>query len=736
MTNSVDRLYDLMPAIYRLRDADQGYPLRALLRVITEQVNLVEADISQLYDNWFIETCQEWVVPYIGGLIGYTPIQDAAQLGNVSRPRQINRESILIPRAEVANTIRFRRRKGTLSLLEGLAAAVSGWPAHAVEFFRLLGVTQNINYLQLKRGRTQDVRAGYELEQIGGAFDQSSYTIDVRRVDSAHTPGFANIPEVGLFIWRLKTYSVTRTPAYCYEEEGPSCYMFSVLGNDTQLYNNPQSTGATAWPNAGELSFPTPICRRSLQPTESTRKIKPRPSRIPLYYGAGKSFDIFVGHPDQAVPADQIVAADLSDWSYRPLPNQVAVDPKLGRIAFPPGQARKQGVWVSYYYGFSADLGGGEYDRPLSQAAGARFYYVGDQKKKGQAPAAKVYSRINDALAQWRTDQPQDAVIEILDSGVYVEPINVSLKSKQTLQIRAANRVRPILRLLDWQTSEPDDLTVTGEKDTWFIVDGILITGRGIEVSGEMSGVAIRHSTLVPGWGVHCNCEPKRASEPSLELVNSPACVTIDHSIIGAIQVDRSQVKDNPLLIHITDSVLDATSPEAVALGAPEKMCADAVLTIERTTVFGQVQTQTIALAQDSIFMGQVLACRRQKGCMRFCYVPPGSRTPARYECQPDLVRQAVTALYSGDTTAKERNAMLESEQLRVKPEFNAVRYGKAQYCQLDDLCAVEIKTGASDESEMGVFHDLYQPQRANNLQTRLNDYTPGGTDAGIIFAS
>jgi len=252
-----------------------------------------------------------------------------------------------------------------------------------------------------------------------------------------------------------------------------------------------------------------------------------------------------------------------------------------------------------------------------------------------------------------------------------------------------------------------------------------------------MSGVAIRHSTLVPGWGVHCNCEPKRASEPSLELVNSPACVTIEHSIIGAIQVDRSQVKDNPLLIHITDSVLDATSPEAVALGAPEKMCADAVLTIERTTVFGQVQTQTIALAQDSIFMGQVLACRRQKGCMRFCYVPPGSHTPARYECQPDVVQQSVTALYNnGDITAKERDAMLQSERLRVKPEFNAVRYGKAPYCQLADLCAVEIKTGASDESEMGVFHDLYQPQRANNLQTRLNDYTPGGTDAGIIFAS
>ena len=65
-----DRLYALLPVVHRMRDADRGYPLRALLRVIAEQVNVVDADIAQLYDNWFIETCQEWVVPYIGDLVG------------------------------------------------------------------------------------------------------------------------------------------------------------------------------------------------------------------------------------------------------------------------------------------------------------------------------------------------------------------------------------------------------------------------------------------------------------------------------------------------------------------------------------------------------------------------------------------------------------------------------------------------------------------------------------------
>jgi hypothetical protein len=36
----------------------------------------------------------------------------------------------------------------------------------------------------------------------------------------------------------------------------------------------------------------------------------------------------------------------------------------------------------------------------------------------------------------------------------------------------------------------------------------------------------------------------------------------------------------------------------------------------------------------------------------------------------------------------------------------------------------------------MGAFHDLYQPQRAANLRARLDDYTPAGMDAGIIYAT
>ena len=126
--NKADRLYELLPSIYRMVDAEEGYSLQALLQVIAEQVNIVEEDITHLYDNWFIETCDDWVVPYIGELIGFQPVHEAGEPGDPQIAQGHARNKILIPRREVANVISYRRRKGTLALLEFVRERVSAPP--------------------------------------------------------------------------------------------------------------------------------------------------------------------------------------------------------------------------------------------------------------------------------------------------------------------------------------------------------------------------------------------------------------------------------------------------------------------------------------------------------------------------------------------------------------------------------------------------------------------------------
>ena len=120
-----ERLYKLLPAIYRLRDHDKGEPLRALLSIVQSEVETIESDIEGLNENWFIETAEEWLIPYISDLLG------------VRNLHTIDSAEVYSLRAYVANTLRYRQGKGTPAVLEQLADDITGWQARVVEFFTL-----------------------------------------------------------------------------------------------------------------------------------------------------------------------------------------------------------------------------------------------------------------------------------------------------------------------------------------------------------------------------------------------------------------------------------------------------------------------------------------------------------------------------------------------------------------------------------------------------------------------
>ncbi len=773
MSRAQDYLYELLPVIYRMQDADRGYPLRALLRVLGEQLAVVEADISGLYENWFIETAEDWVVPYLGELVGYQPLHDGTQpgaAGQTPSTAQEARSRFLAPRSEVAHTVNFRRRKGTLALLETLARDVAAWPAHAVEGYTLLGWTQHLNHQRPLRGRSAELRMSGVLDGLGGEFDRSAHAVDVRRPVSGHSRGRYNIPSIGLYVSRLKSYSVTDAPACCVEKEGSQCFTFSVLGNDAPLFTNPAAKPALnpasdAQRSGAEQALPLPIGRLAFEQRTSLRP--PAAAASPSYYGPGLSLSVLAagwkGQSGALVPAGNIIPADLGDWhAYRAPRNKVLLDPVRGRMVFPTAAPPKS-VSVNYHYGFSTEMGGGEYQRTFSEPAAAVIYRV---RKEGRLPGE--FARVTQAYEQWVADRavpgggpgqgslPRAAVIEIMDSRAYEERFEFALTPGESLQLRAANGVRPVLRLLDYRVDQPDPFSITGGDASRFTLDGLLVVGRGIEVNGPQSrrtgdddptaggdlcDVVIRHCTLVPGWNLDCDCGPQRPEEPSLSLHGTLATVKIQHSILGSISVESNERPSDPPSLMLADSILDAADVDGLALCDPTGGTAFTALTIARCTVVGEIRVHAVERADDTIFLGPVRAARRQVGCVRFCYLAPGSRTPRRHHCQPDLVRQAVADRLNptagGQAAAPDvLDAAADREALRVRPVFTSLRYGNPAYGQLGQACAPEIAGGASDESDMGSFHDLYQPQRAANLRTRLDEYTVAGFETGIFYTS
>lgn len=753
MSFDLERLYELLPAVYRLRDIElatrkpdtltaaeraelqalqslfnsnspltepqfkrmqelqdkqQRGPLKALLAVIAEQVAVLEEDLARAYDDLFIETCDEWVVPYIGDLIG------ARRLFAFPNAQ-------FSQRALVANEIALRRRKGTAAVLEQLARDVTGWDASVVEYFQLLATTQYMNHMRpenqsfhttdienrlLGRPRSAaDLRHSRRLDYLNTPFDRTTHNADVRNIENRR--GRYNIPNVGIFLWRLGGYSITAAPAYRLDDRR---YLFDALGKDVQLYNNPEPEDEITH-LAGPVNVPMPLSRRVLNRYLGT------------YYGLDKS--VLIYRDGWEVSIDAVCVCDLSDvtngmghvtgWAHMPQ-EKIAIDPVLGRIAFPsssppssPPQALPRSVQVTYHYGFSADMGGGEYEREVGQSGVEKVIKV---------PSAEG-STLQVAL---------DAIITVLtnntqlDGGVVEieEPVSaatsdyhalsgvVNVPAGKRITLRAVDEHRPVVLL-------NGDLVITGGADAELELDGLLINGGGLRVpaaGNQLHMLRLAHCTLPPG--ATAGSTPAFGAAPSIVVQSPVARLEIDRSILGAIGAV------NGAHVCLTSSIVDAGNSHRMAYAGINGQQAGGPLVIRNTTIVGRVHTMMMELASNTIFFADsvteppVRAEMLQEGCVRFCYVPSGSRLPRRFECQPET----------------------QEEAARVRPIFTSLRYGDAGYCQLSVHCSEKIKRGADDEAEIGAFHDLYQPQRIANLRARLDEFLRFNLEAGIFVAS
>ncbi len=730
MSFDIERLYNLLPVFYRLRDTEQGKqrlspdditmiaqlqeslanldnqdsneaeqlrrlldekqrgPLKALLSLIAEQIAVIDEDISQLYDNHFIETCAEWAVHYIGDLVGTRGLSDFP-------------DAPFSQRAQVANTLAYRRRKGTTAVLEQLARDVTAWDASVVEYFQYLATTQYMNHIRPGNVTMADLRKWEPLERVNTPFDTITRTVDVRRIEKRR--GKYNIPNIGVFLWRLGSYSLTKAPAFKLDDRR---YLFDALGKDTPLYNKPETENQITH-LAKPINVPMPISRRVLH------------EYLDNYYGEDKSILLYVDDNEKSISVDDIEICNLSDdgpedWAHMPV-DKFAIDPVLGRIALPEALPGEPDVQITYHYGFTAKMGGGEYVR--SKTFSSRLESV------IKVPSDE--NTIQDAIDRLTIS---GGVVEIEDNQYYRETPVINVPEGKTIELRAADKRRPVLVL-------EDELEISGGENSRVIINGFLISGGRLHVplvdinsnDNKLRELYVRHCTLLPGPN-QAEADNGQLAQPRMLIEIPDTVVEVDKSIVGSIRsVEGAKV-------HINNSILDATGSTEIAYAGifdeqsspPGLPLPGATLRVENSTIIGKVYTLLMEFVSNTIFLASltdpdtdtwiapVMAERLQQGCVRFSYVPSGSKVPHKYKCRPEG----------------------EKDALCIRPLFTSLRYGDAGYCQLRQSCAVEIRQGGDDEAEMGAFHDLYQPQREANLRARLDEYLRFGLEAGIFFAS
>jgi hypothetical protein len=704
-TLTAERLYSLLPAVYRLRDADQGEPLRALLAALARQFAALEENVEQLYDDQFIETCADWVAPYIGDLIGYRPLHGVAP-------------KVASPRAEVANTIAYRRRKGTALMLEQLASDVTDWPAHAVEFFELLTTTQYMKHIRLHSRATANLRDIKATFLQGGAFDSFAHTPEMRRPESR--AGRYNIPNIGIFLWRLLSLKLTALPLV--PDPGDASgrkFRVNPLGADLKLFRRPLTEDDISH-LAEPINVPEPLSVRlmSLAVKAAQASTVPAPDAVPDDdYGDGESLVLLrPGNPPTRVAVGTVRICDLRDildaggniigWNHEAAvpAGTIGIDPERGRVLL--GAVADGPLLATFHYGSVRAFGGGEYERTPEGAELATQQTVadGDPLQPGlDAISGGGRLLIGDSLTYAQTPV------------IKVDPVTATGAPGLSVVVAARNPARPLI-------AAGGDVTLSIGARGRLVIDGLVFSGGALHLAAvaddEPRELVLRDCTLVPGLSLNRDGSSASPGAPSLFVDHPFAKVTLERCITGPIVV----VSDAE--ITLKDCIVDAGAPENVAYAGDAAGGPGGTLTVEECTFVGKLHAKLIELASNSIFFARlgpapgetwtapVIAERRQAGCMRFSFVPSGSITPRRYRCVPDEVHPDVL------------------------PHFTSLRYGDPAYGQLRRVTDLSIRAGADDEGEMGVLHALFQPQRETNLRIRLDEYLRFGLHAGVFYAS
>jgi hypothetical protein len=496
-------------------------------------------------------------------------------------------------------------------------------------------------------------------------------------------------------------------------------FRVNPLGADLQLFRHAQTEDDISH-LAETINVPEPLSVRlmALAVRLAQSSVSPAPDAVlDDDYGDGESLMLMrPGNPPTPVPVGQIRVCDLRDildsggnvigWNHEAsVPaGIIGFDPERGRVLL--GAVQDGPLLSTFHYGVASAIGAGEYERtPEGEALANQHTIAASNPLQPELDAISGGGRLLIGDSRTYAQTPIFKVDDVLAAGAPGLQVVVA----------AIDSARPLI-------AASGEITLAIGARGQLVLDGLVISGGALRLAAaaddETRELVLRDCTLVPGLELKPDGSALWPGLPSLIVEHPFARVTLERCITGRVQLAADAE------LTMTDCIVDAGRPESVAYDGDNAGGAGGTLTVQECTIIGKLHTKLLQLASNCIFFARlddtisetwaapIIAERRQEGCVRFCYVPPNSITPRRFRCVPD--KDSPSAL----------------------PHFTSLRYGDPAYGQLRRATDLSIRQGAEDESEMGVLHGLFQPQRETNLRIRLDEYLRFGLHAGVFYAT
>lgn len=765
-------LYERLPEIYRVKDAEQTPPgqLKNYLAIAEHIFDAIEKNIESLYDDLFIETCDDWVIPYIADLLGTSHLQ--------GDPWTL--------RADVADTIALRRRKGTLASIERLTYNLTQWGVHTVELRENLVWNQHLNHQRPDiggdppyaamtrftpiRGGTVTLRDPAMLSLLHTPFDPFAHFADLK------PPSWGNIrynlPNIAIFLWRLKDYQVkfskpiVQIQATGTVEIDEATHVVQVLvhplGDPVRLFNTYQFDPKKDPPVITQLDA-TPGFIPLARLTTNSEAGKPEKY---VAIDAYDPLDTDIVWRDIAevglqlhLPEPEFAATDLSEWTIRGenlcawetgikpalKDREIAIDPIIGRIIIGVGTvdnglglteatALENHLLLTYTYGAVGNVGA----HPMSRTLPDKW----NNEPVVVKPVNLFEGETLNAALENIQDEDSPVVIEIQDSLVHVldlsaiagtfdEDGGLNLRLNRSLIIQAADGQRPIIKLMQPLRVRPHD--VSAAATLTLRLEGLYLTrdeafpdDEPLIARAALNRLEIVDCTLDPGGqklldgSAEGTRQPFRISlklrqpygfnELEEEVFDQTPEIILERTIAGSVLCDRGY------RLCLSHSIIDAgkgvgedsETSFAVSNATATNPIDDwgPPTQVNGITVFGRMRVEQIS-GRGGIWVHTLEVLNNQIGCIRYSYFSGnGDRLPQNLGC----------------VTGKE-----------AKLRFVSEIFGEPTYGQLARTSNFDIRERGPGDDAMGAFGFLLEAHKWRNLQIRFREFMPVGVRPLLI---
>ena len=775
-----EKIWEWIPAVHKDEDALSATPgvLRSIVVILARQAAVARRSIDRLWDDQFIDVCDDWAIPYIGDLVGTRLVHELNRRGR---------------RVDVARTIFYRRRKGTPLVLETLSRDIAGWEGTVVESFRRLARTRHgldPEPAELEGLVTRTPPGGWARltstrvsELVDAPFDELAHTPDFRRLRGKL--GRYNIPKLNFHLFRLLPFEINFATAAAF---GDGRFTFDPSGRDNPLFRPGQRATPLKCGPPREWELPAPIACRLLGAAHYTITADVLDALVQAGLSAAAAdelaryldvqfrsearlratvetlsqsaailalFDVLLGaaitgdspkarliptaiqrDPSAVAVAagaqitsppiehELIAAGNLEDWgaSLGTLPAEkvLVIDPERGRFWFrtPPAE----NVWVPlYHYGFSGSIGAGSYDR----RAGIVTEGVTLISDGGDGDPGPVAVSIPPA--------PVSGVFQFSNDKTYLPDGDVSGIGRLTYQ--AANFTRPYVKRIvaggtEWVfEAEPKTPVPPGDPEPPTNLRNLTLDGLWLGIEQEGAAPSPQPCSHLPASLVlegvfdrvvirHCTLDPggERARTDPNECQAIPYVRLLVRGNVEELVIESSIV--GPVVEDETTGQRGTMQNLIIRDSIVHAIDPENPQAI--ATELGRVDMQRVTVFGDvnvnRLFASEALI----QGLVKVTDNQHGCFRFSATKGSPD----------------KRLPAQFESRLFRPTiPNhfFVSRRFGDPGYGQLSTTAPETILRGAENRSEMGAFSGLLNAIKEDDLEAKVTEFMPFGLIAQFI---